>query len=111
MPGRKYMPTNAHGSGAKLGKPTIEGATAFANKLRELADRIEENPENRAASFQWQIVEAKMIPAKIKAAIELRGETLETFDYHTGRIEMHVKAIVVEPVPADKRIEGIRDYA
>lgn len=84
----------------KLAPPTLEGASALAKKLRELADRIEENPENRATSFSKQIVESRTVPEEFRSRAS-------TFNYNTGRSEWHIKAIVVEPVPADKRIEGV----
>ena len=79
-----------------LPTPSIEGAQAFIQKLKDWIEHVETYPGLKAASYSWQI--AQVIPSK-----DGRGHA-------TGAAEWHMKAIVIKPVPEDLRVEG-REYA
>ena len=81
-----------------LANQTVEGAAVLVQKLRDLIERIEENPDFRAASHFSQVVETRNRKGPLKPG--------DTFNYHTGRSEWHLKAILVDPVPESKRVEG-----
>lgn len=81
-----------------LAPPSLEGTQHLLRTLREWIQRIEEQSAFRASSYSWQIVQA----------VPMKGESMP---HHTGAAEWHLKALVGEPVPAEKRVDDGREYA
>ena len=91
--------------GMPLYPQTEEGTAHFVQKLRDLIQRIEENPGTRIMSLNSLGVEVRPVPEKIR-----RRRRNAPLTYNTGKERWTIEAVVVHPVPLDDQIAGL-DYA